>query len=171
MPLFMIERNFAESLNPSAADLKAIGDVNALCAASNGCIRFFPRTSARHIACMKRKTGMPFGRRQGVPDFLRISLWNLRASCDRNRRLHRDFGQKAVTQSGRLAEPRAHQLLAGGSTMAYVCLAESTQRLENVRSLGAGMHADAPHATQVESRLEERSRWTARPFQPKPVSA
>jgi hypothetical protein len=31
MPLFMIERNFAESLNPSAADLKAIGDVNALC--------------------------------------------------------------------------------------------------------------------------------------------
>ncbi len=28
MPLFMIERNFAETLNPSAADLKAIGDVN-----------------------------------------------------------------------------------------------------------------------------------------------
>jgi hypothetical protein len=31
MALFMIERNFAESLNPSAADLKAIGDVNNLC--------------------------------------------------------------------------------------------------------------------------------------------
>jgi hypothetical protein len=30
MAVFMIERNFAESLNPSAADLKAIGDINAL---------------------------------------------------------------------------------------------------------------------------------------------
>jgi hypothetical protein len=31
MALFMIERNFAETLNPSAADLKAIGDINAIC--------------------------------------------------------------------------------------------------------------------------------------------
>jgi hypothetical protein len=31
MALFMIERNFAESLNPSTADLKAIGDINSLC--------------------------------------------------------------------------------------------------------------------------------------------
>jgi hypothetical protein len=30
MALFMIERNFAESLNASAADLKAIVDVNTL---------------------------------------------------------------------------------------------------------------------------------------------
>jgi hypothetical protein len=30
MGLFMIERNFAETLNPSAADLKAIGDINAI---------------------------------------------------------------------------------------------------------------------------------------------
>ena len=30
MALFMIERNFAESLNASAADLKAITDVNTL---------------------------------------------------------------------------------------------------------------------------------------------
>ena len=30
MALFMIERNFAESLNTSAADLKAIVDVNTL---------------------------------------------------------------------------------------------------------------------------------------------
>jgi hypothetical protein len=30
MALFMIERNFADALNPSAADLKAIGDVNTL---------------------------------------------------------------------------------------------------------------------------------------------
>jgi hypothetical protein len=29
MALFMIERNFAESLNPSAVDLKAIVDINA----------------------------------------------------------------------------------------------------------------------------------------------
>jgi hypothetical protein len=28
MALFMIERNFAESLNPSAADLKAVVDIN-----------------------------------------------------------------------------------------------------------------------------------------------
>lgn len=28
MALFMIERNFAESLNPSAVDLKAIVDIN-----------------------------------------------------------------------------------------------------------------------------------------------
>ena len=30
MAVFMIERNFAAALNPSAADLKAIGDVNAI---------------------------------------------------------------------------------------------------------------------------------------------
>jgi hypothetical protein len=30
MALFMIERNFAESLNPSPADLKAIVDVNTI---------------------------------------------------------------------------------------------------------------------------------------------
>jgi hypothetical protein len=29
MALFMIERNFAESLNPSAVDMKAIVDINA----------------------------------------------------------------------------------------------------------------------------------------------
>ncbi len=29
MPLFVIERNFAEALNPSAADIKALGEVNA----------------------------------------------------------------------------------------------------------------------------------------------
>ena len=29
MALFMIERTFAQALNPSAADIKAIGDVNA----------------------------------------------------------------------------------------------------------------------------------------------
>jgi Protein of unknown function (DUF4242) len=31
MALFMIERNFADKLNPSAADLKAIGDINSIC--------------------------------------------------------------------------------------------------------------------------------------------
>jgi hypothetical protein len=30
MALFMIERNFAATLNPSAADLRAVVDVNAL---------------------------------------------------------------------------------------------------------------------------------------------
>ena len=30
MTVFMIERNFAAALNPSTADLKAIGDVNAI---------------------------------------------------------------------------------------------------------------------------------------------
>jgi hypothetical protein len=30
MALFMIERNFAESLNPSAEDLKAVIDINTL---------------------------------------------------------------------------------------------------------------------------------------------
>jgi hypothetical protein len=30
MALFMIERNFAESLNPSVADLKAIADINTI---------------------------------------------------------------------------------------------------------------------------------------------
>jgi hypothetical protein len=29
MPLFVIERNFAEALNPSAGDIKALGEVNA----------------------------------------------------------------------------------------------------------------------------------------------
>ena len=30
MAVFMIERNFAAALNPSAADLKAIGEVNTI---------------------------------------------------------------------------------------------------------------------------------------------
>ena len=30
MALFMIERNFADTLNPSKADLKAIGDINTV---------------------------------------------------------------------------------------------------------------------------------------------
>jgi hypothetical protein len=30
MAVFMIERNFAAALNPSAVDLKAIGDINAI---------------------------------------------------------------------------------------------------------------------------------------------
>ena len=29
MALFLIERNFAEALNPTAADIKALGEVNA----------------------------------------------------------------------------------------------------------------------------------------------
>jgi hypothetical protein len=29
MPLFLIERNFAQALNPTAADIKAVGEVNA----------------------------------------------------------------------------------------------------------------------------------------------
>jgi hypothetical protein len=29
MPLFLIERNFAEALNPTAAGIKALGEVNA----------------------------------------------------------------------------------------------------------------------------------------------
>jgi hypothetical protein len=29
MALFLIERNFAQALNPSAADIKALGEVNA----------------------------------------------------------------------------------------------------------------------------------------------
>ena len=29
MPLFLIERNFAQALNPTAASIKALGEVNA----------------------------------------------------------------------------------------------------------------------------------------------
>ena len=53
MPLFMIERNYAQVLNPPTA---SSGDrqVERRSRREDGCIRFSPRTSARLIACMRR---------------------------------------------------------------------------------------------------------------------
>ena len=52
MALFVIERNYAEAINPTAKDLKAIGEINAQVGVS-GFTRFCPPTSVRPIVCMK----------------------------------------------------------------------------------------------------------------------
>ncbi len=89
MALFMIERNFATALNASAADLKAIVEINNQ-TVSNGCSRSCPPISEKHIASTKQKAGMPSGRLPDVPVFRRMLSSSLRVSCVQRRWLRHD---------------------------------------------------------------------------------
>jgi hypothetical protein len=76
MRLFMIERNFAETLNPSAADLKAIGDVNALVGVK--WLHSFLSADKRKTYCLyEAESGdaiMEAARRAGLPADIVIEL-------------------------------------------------------------------------------------------------
>ena len=69
MALFMIERNFATALNPTAADLKAIGEVNSQVGVS--WIQSFLSADKRKTYCLYEAQDMEAireaARRAGLP--------------------------------------------------------------------------------------------------------
>ena len=64
MALFLIERNFAQALNPTAADIKAVGEVNAQ--AGVKWLYSFLSADRRKTYCLyEAETAEAIGRRRG----------------------------------------------------------------------------------------------------------